>query len=120
MAAVRERYADPERFSAQDAWHDFLHSETYRETERAWNSLADGAYLDVLNAGAGNHNLAFLPVGTINVDICPQRVARLGNPVIGTVEALPFADGCADVVVCVGGVVNYCDVAAALSEFGRV
>jgi SAM-dependent methyltransferase len=42
------------------------------------------------------------------------------NPIVASVEALPLSDGSVDTVICVGSVINYCDPAAAISEFGRV
>jgi SAM-dependent methyltransferase len=73
-----------------------------------------------LNAGSGGNDLGLCPDSTINLDISEVRVARLPNPVVASIETLPFANGTIDMILCVGSVVNYCDAAAAISEFGRV
>jgi hypothetical protein len=120
MAAVLERYSDPDRFSRLDDWHLFLATKIHREVLRFWNSRVLQSNLVILNAGAGKDDLDLQPSITINLDISESRVRSLAYPLVATVEALPLADSSVDMVVCVGGVINYCDVALVMTEFERV
>lgn len=120
LLAVRARYDDPTFFSAVDPWHRYTAAEIRREIARRWASLHTGADWIILNAGAGGNDLGLDPPSTINLDISPSRISSMLNPIVASVEALPLSDGSIDTLICVGSVINYCDAAAAISEFGRV
>jgi SAM-dependent methyltransferase len=119
MLAVRARYNDPLWFSEPDKWHLYGDTEIRRELANYWESLPTSGRV-ILNAGAGGHDLGLDTAITINVDISEARLYALPNPLLASVEALPLADNTIDIIVCVGCVINYCDAATVISEFGRV
>jgi SAM-dependent methyltransferase len=120
MAAVRARYNEPGRYGTIDAWHRFTAEEIKRELSAIWTSLSFGSDQIVLNAGAGGTELGLAGATTLNLDISETRVSTLPKGVVASIESLPLADQSIDAIICVGSVINYCDAAAAISEFGRV
>jgi SAM-dependent methyltransferase len=120
LAAVRAQYNNPAAYNSSDSWHRFTEMLIRKELARVWSSLPTKPGNVILNAGSGGNDLGLCPDSTINLDISEVRVARLPNPVVGSIEALPFATETIDMILCVGSVINYCDAAAAISEFGRV
>jgi SAM-dependent methyltransferase len=120
LSAVRARYDDLAFFSNIDPWHLFTAAEVRREVASRWASLPTGPNHIILNAGAGGNDLGLDPPATINLDISPSRISSMLNPIVASIEALPLSDGCIDTLICVGSVINYCDAAAAIGEFGRV
>lgn len=119
-AAVRARYSDPTAYTATDRWHDYTGEEVQRELARLWDSLPTRPEHVILNAGAGNNDFGLCPPTTINLDISETGVSALPNPLVASIEDIPLENGSVDTVICVGSVINYCDAAAAIAEFGRV
>lgn len=120
ISAIRARYNDPVRYIKIDKWHLFTATEIRRQIANYWNSLPTQSDYIILNAGAGGHDLDLFTSTTINLDISETRIASLPHPLLGSIEALPLAGCTVDIIVCVGSVINYCDAAVAIVEFGRV
>lgn len=74
----------------------------------------------VLNAGSGGECYDGLRGDFFHVDISEKFIKNLKNSFVSSVEQLPFDNSFFDTVICVGSVVNYCDVLFAISEFNRV
>ena len=120
LAAIRSRYNNPTTYAAADEWHRFTATRIRQEIARSWPHLPTQKGHVILNAGAGDNDLGLCPSWTINLDISEARIAHLSRPIAASIEALPFPDGIVDTIICVGSVINYCNAAAAISEFGRV
>ena len=120
LSAIRARYNDPSKYTETDSWHLFTADEIRREVARYWNSICNGSESLILNAGAGGNDLSLLPPTTVNLDISERRISRSSRPLAASIEAIPLKDKTVDIVLCVGSVINYCDAALAIAEFGRV
>lgn len=120
MSAVRARYDDLTHFSVIDRWHRYTEDVVRQEITKVWDSLQLRAGHMILNAGAGGNDLGLTPPPNISMDISPARISSMPNPVVASVEAIPFREDSMDIVMCVGSVINYCDAAVAISEFARV
>lgn len=120
MSAVQARYDNPDHFQAIDRWHRYTAEVIRHEIRRAWNSLATRSDQVILNAGAGGNDLGLRPPPTINLDISAARLSSMPNPIVASVEAIPFPENSIDGIICVGSVINYCDAAAAISECARI
>ena len=120
LSAIRARYDDPAFFSTVDPWHHFTAAEIQREIATRWAYLPTGPDHIILNAGAGGNDFGLDPPVTINLDISPSRISLMLSPIVASVEAVPLSDGSIDALICVGSVINYCDAAVAVLEFGRV
>ncbi len=117
---VLERYRSISRYSLTDDWHEYTAIRIRHELSRRWNRLRTRREHVILNAGAGNSDLGICPAWTINLDISEAGVALLPNAIVATIEQIPLPAESVDMIVCVGSVLNYCDVAAAISEFSRI
>lgn len=116
---MRERCGDPDRLSRRDGRHLFLAAETRREVLKFCKSRDLQTDLVTLSVEAEDdlelrHSISF------NLDISEGRIRPLEHQGVATVEALPLADSSVDMIICVGGVINYCDAARVITEFGRV
>lgn len=120
VSAIRARYNDRSWFTSVDGWHKFTATQIRQEVAYFWKSLPSRQNCIILNAGAGNNDFGLRSSTIINLDISEVRISQMPNPIVATVEELPLPDCSVDVVICVGSVINYCDAAATIAEFGRV
>ncbi len=118
LTSIRARYNNPTAFGPLDVWHQYTATEISRIIEEQWKVLQIRG--TVLNAGSGGNCLGIESDRIINLDLAEWRLAHQRHAVVANVEALPLADATMSAVVCVGSVINYCDAAAAVAEFGRV
>lgn len=120
LETVIERYRSISRYSLTDEWHEYTASRIRHELSRRWSRLRTQPGHAILNAGAGNSDLGVCPPWTLNLDISEAGVALLPNPIVATIEQIPLPNESVDTIVCVGSVLDYCDAAAAISEFSRI
>ena len=118
LSSIRAKYNDPTAFGPVDEWHQYTANEISRLISECWKKLDIRG--KVLNAGSGSRDLGIGTERVINLDLAEWRVAHLREPVVANVEALPLASETLSAVICVGSVINYCDAASAIAEFGRV
>lgn len=118
--SIRARYNTPQHYEPIDHWHEATAKLVRRRLLEAWNQWP---YLDgkpVLNAGAGSMPLPMAADHVVSLDLSDVSLQGQPHPVVASVEDLPIRSAAIAAVVCVGSVINYCDAAAAISEFGRV
>lgn len=73
----------------------------------------------IINAGSGG--TVYDLNGTIyHVDLAKNLLDGLQHSVIASIENIPYEDNKFDSAICVGSVVNYCNVLTALEELSRV
>jgi len=118
--AVRRRFISVEGYATIDPWHRFTADRIRREVRSLWESLHLTKDSVVLNAGAGNNDLGLCPPSTIHLDLSACGIELLPNGIVGNVESIPLEAHAVDLILCVGSVINYCDAAAAISEFSRI
>jgi SAM-dependent methyltransferase len=118
--AVRRRFRSVQGYKDIDQWHRFTADRIRREVRLLWERLQITDDSVVLNAGAGNNDLGVCPPKTIHLDVSASGIELLPNGIVGNVESLPLKQHAVDLILCVGSVINYCDAAAAISEFSRV
>src|SRR6185503_8471660 len=56
----------------------------------------------------------------ITARISTEEPAKSHEALVANIEALPLADNSVNAVICLGGVINHCDVTVAVAEFDRV
>jgi SAM-dependent methyltransferase len=117
---ILERYRSIRRYRITDDWHEYTAARIRHELRVHWWRMHVHTNAVVLNAGAGNNDLGVCPPSTINLDTSEAGVALLPNPIVASIEDIPLPNASVDTLVCVGSVINYCDAAAAISEFSRI
>jgi SAM-dependent methyltransferase len=120
VEAILERYSNLNSYEKTDAWHEFTSARIRDELQRRWSKLQTSPRDVILNAGAGNNDLGICSASALNLDLSDAGVSRLPNPIVASIEDIPLPDESVGAIICVGSVINYCDAAAAISEFGRV
>ena len=73
----------------------------------------------ILNAGSGGNTYNIKGKHT-HIHISEKHLSGIENAIVASVENIPLNDNCYDICICVGSVINYCDVVSAISEFSRV
>ena len=120
LEAVRSNYnARSTEFEA-DIWHTYTAREIERiigERPHSTNVAEPGL---ILFAGSGGRTNGVTRRNAIHVDLSEAALSGVPGAIVGNVEQLPLRDESAEAVICVGSVINYCDAAATIAEFGRV
>lgn len=99
-------------------WYDYTQKiiEKFIMHNLAAKLSSEGIYL---NAGSGGkiYNLQ----GTCyHVDVAGNLITNLPNSCVASVESLPFEASYFDAAICVGSVLNYCDIFGAVNELQRI
>lgn len=105
-----------------DCWSDDLFSKmTTAFIDRFVNSIVrDLSDEDVLlNAGSGGKTY-YTNASIFHVDIAENTLTNCKNAYACNVIDMPFSNETFDCVVCVGTVINYCNLEDALAEISRV
>ncbi len=108
-----------EVWPSDDKWHMYTHNTISKYVYKKIKSYNLNENQLILNAGSGGmtynikHNMYHL-------DIAETKINKFSDWFTGSVEKLPFEDNFFDVCICVGTVVNYCDVRLAIKELSRV
>ena len=120
LASIRARYNLPQHYEPIDAWHKATAKLVRRRLLQAYRRwpLPHGGV--VLNAGAGSTAFPLPMDSVVSLDLSDLSISGQPRPIVATVEDLPIRSDAVSAVVCVGSVINYCDAAAAISEFARV
>lgn len=117
--AVRRRY-NQLLINTSDPWHDYT-AKAIREQLKVWHEpLFSNRECLVLNAGSGGDDLGVCPPEAIHLDLAEQRLKDTQRAIIASVESIPLPAQSVGTIICVGSVINYCDPAAAIVEFGRI
>lgn len=103
----------------EDEWHSYSGEET-RKLLGAQLAMYDRNNKWALNAGSGVYTLGISAGKEVCVDLFPRPIRPHDLSICASIEHLPFRGGVFDAIVCVGEVLDYCDPAAAISEFARV
>ena len=101
-----------------NTWYNYTHDRIKGFIYSYSNLFNDGDR--ILNAGSGGECYDGLKGDFFHVDISDRFIKHLNNSYVASVERLPFEKSFFDIVICVGSVVNYCDILFAISEFNRV
>ena len=100
----------------KDPWHQYSKSFIQEKI-----SLINwGSYSRILNAGSAGNAYGIDENKTIHVDIAEAKIAGKNNAYVASVESMPFKDNYFDAIICVGSVINYCDLVTTIKEFARV
>lgn len=74
---------------------------------------------EILNAGSGGSTYG-LPFNMYHVDIAENKIEKYKDHLVANIEVLPFGDETFNSVICVGSVLNYCNLSKTIHELYRV
>jgi len=116
---IANKYNDMDYiWNKNDSWHYY----TFLTIKKNLKALSEKYFQDaklILNAGsAGNGYELFLD--QIHLDISDKKLENIENAIVADVCDIPIENDTFDVCICVGSVVNYCDVVQAIKELKRV
>lgn len=100
-----------------NCWYNYTHNTILSFIYKYESLFSNNS--SIINAGSGGavYNLK----GTMyHVDLAKNLLNGLENAVIASIESIPYEDNKFDSAICVGSVVNYCNVLTALEELSRV
>lgn len=106
-----------ETWPTNDPWHIYTHNYLTQKVQQYLKVFSAGTL--ILNAGAGDTRYES-PATFYDVDIAEEKLINSSHPIVANIESLPFEDNYFDCVICVGSVLNYCDLYSSLSELIRV
>lgn len=113
---VKEFYEQiAEVWPENDKWHQYSKSQIFSYICKL--KYSKNAY--ILNAGSGGSNYG-LSQKMMHVDIAENKIDCFPEYINSSIEKMPFKDNIFTDIICVGSVINYCDVVAAIHEFSRV
>lgn len=110
-------------YNEHDCWGDDCFSRhTTRIIGRLVRSSTKGYNKQavVLNAGSGGNLYGTTFTNMYHVDIAKNKLKGLLNSFVSSIEDMPFQDKMFDIIICVGTVINYCDIERAFGELVRV
>ena len=73
----------------------------------------------ILNAGSGGHDYG-LNLNMIHVDISEQKLKNIPNSIIGNLEDVDLSCYEFDTIICVGSVLNYCNIYKIINKFSKL
>ena len=115
---VRRDYNTGSTWPQNDEWHSYTHNFINTHVQTFLNKKGSEQSL-ILNAGSGDTR--YNSLGTIfDCDIAEEKLVLSENPIHASITSIPCQNSFFDLYICVGSVLNYCDLAAAISEMSRV
>lgn len=116
---TRKLYDEIEKiWPDNNSWYDYTHRRIISFINK--NSSIFSSNNKVLNAGSGGSIYDDIEGIFYHVDISDKFIKNLPNNFIASIENLPFENEFFDSIICVGSVVNYCDLLTAIAEMYRV
>lgn len=104
-------------YSETDQWNSHVLKRNISYIEKISKAFSNAT---ILNVGSGGYSLGITGSHHIHIDIVEHHIRGIECAVVASAEKLPIIDGCAELCVCVGSVLNYCNLVLCLHEFLRV
>jgi hypothetical protein len=118
--SVRQKYNRIDQiWTDVDRWHARSRREIFEAVDRL-NRLHPEPHELVIDIGAGGQPQRVPARTYVQADIAVEKLRGIQNSVCADAHHLPFADGAADCVMCVGAVVNYCSLTDIVAEINRI
>ena len=118
--SVRRKYNQLDQiWTDVDRWHARSRHEIFEAVDRL-NRLHPEPHELVIDIGAGGHPQQVPARTYVQADIALEKLRGIPSSVCADAHHLPFADGAADCVMCVGAVVNYCSLTDIVAEINRI
>lgn len=107
-----------EIWSRDDKWHSNTHRILNKYLADFMKDRREGEL--ILNAGSASPPVELQGRNVVNLDIAEQLLPFDSLSTCGSVEMLPFKSETFDSLVCIGSVINYCNLICSVGELCRV
>lgn len=114
----REYNNDNEIWSKKDKWHYYTHKRINKFIAENEQTVISSKL--IVNAGSAGENYGIEDSKTIHVDLIGSRINHKPKSLVASVENIPIENEIADLVICVGEVINYADLFRTIKEFERI
>lgn len=111
---IKKFYDEHDEMWEINNWYKYTEHEIISYIQnQAWN---EENY--ILNAGSGGHNYGVnLPM--LHVDISEKKLQGLPNSILASLENVDLSSYTFSSVICVGSVINYCNIYNLIQNFGK-
>ena len=117
---VKELYNNMEEIWPQnDPWYNYTQKKIHYFLKKWSSKLKFTKKTKILNAGSGGNTYGIVGNHT-HIDISEKHLAGVENAIVASVENMPLDSNLFDSCICVGSVINYCDLNMAIAEIDRV
>ncbi len=106
-------------WDTDDSWHERVRLEIGRAVARL-GELFPGEHGLVADIGSGGNVQPIRSRAYLQADIASSKLAAWSLAVCADAQALPLRARCADVVLCLGPVVNYASLTEVVEELSRI
>jgi SAM-dependent methyltransferase len=106
----------PEIYANNDKWHQLTHSWIQSRVGVHFNHADLLPDKQILNLGSGGESYGLPENNILHVDVAPTKFHSSQRYLIADINSLTVDDGCFDVCLCVGSVINYCDAALVIQN----
>jgi ubiquinone/menaquinone biosynthesis C-methylase UbiE len=118
---VAKKYNEmPNVWPIEDKWHSYTKSTIDDYVQKIISLHNIGYNFRILNAGSGGETYGITDKIITHLDIAEKKIARFPNSIVSSIENIPIENATYDMIICVGSVVNYCDLTKSLDELSRV
>lgn len=118
---VATKYNNQEKiWDPTDSWHSHTKKEIDRFVWAFLNGLKPDINFQILNAGSGGATYSHFEPFILHVDIAKEKIKHLPNAMVADLHNIPLQESSFQAILCVGSVVNYCDVIRIFQEFYRL
>lgn len=118
---IKEKYNDiKDIWSEKDHWHSYTNFNINSYINKVFKKYSFLPTILILNAGSGGSTYGIASDNIIHLDIAKNKIQQFPNFIVSSIEKIPIEDNFFDMCICVGSVINYCNVINAINEIIRV
>lgn len=101
-----------------DRWHLYTRRKIESFIQKHMGIISNCDF--IINAGSAGESYGIDDMKTLHIDLISKRIINKPNNLVTNLERIPVDPEIADIVLCVGSVVNYTDLLKTIQEFSRI
>jgi hypothetical protein len=119
VTEISEKYNRPQYWGPRDRWHELTTNRIAQALRSIQEELLMAADTLILNLGSGGKDYDINVESQVHIDVAVRRLIDVKKSVLADINYLPVVSGAIDVVICVGGALNYVNPYRAIPEICR-
>jgi len=109
---------DNEIWPKEDKWHTYT-QKNIQDFISSNQGLINDAGL-IINAGSAGENYGISDQKTLHIDIAEHKIISKPQHLVSNLESISLQSNYADIIICVGSVINYSDASRIINELSRL